>query len=297
MNRAGMTASLRDFGSLVKLSHSVFALPFALLSLLVATRGAPSWRLLGLVVVAVVAARTAAMAYNRWADRELDAANPRTKNRELPSGRLRPGGALALAAASSVLFLCACWLLGPVCFWLGGPVLVWLLLYSHTKRFTVLCHLWLGIALGLSPVAAWVAAKGSLTDLTAPLCLSAGVTLWVAGFDILYACQDESFDRAHGLKSLPAALGQAPSMEISSGCHVLAVLLFAAFGVLVNFGVPWFLGVGAAATLLVYQHRIVRPGRLERMQAAFFTANGCISVLMFAVGCIDLYFNFFRSLF
>jgi 4-hydroxybenzoate polyprenyltransferase len=289
VNAPALAASLRDFASLVKLSHSVFALPFALLSLLTATAGAPSPRLLGLVVVAVVAARTAAMAYNRWADRELDAANPRTRNRELPSGRMRPGAALLLLAAAAAVFLGACWMLGTVCFVGAFPVLGWLLLYSHTKRFTVLCHLWLGIALGLAPVAARVAATGTLTGLGPAFCLGGAVALWVAGFDILYACQDEAFDRAHGLRSLPAALGQARAMAVSSGAHVLAVVGFAAFGALAGLGAAWYVGVGAAAALLVHQHRIVRPGQLARMHAAFFTANGCISLAMFAAACADLY--------
>lgn len=279
-----------DFASLVKLSHSVFALPFALLSLLAATRGAPSWSLLGLVVLAVVAARTAAMAYNRFADRTLDAQNPRTAGREIPRGAIRPAAALALVAAGGAVFLGACRLLSPLCGWLGIPTLAWLLLYSHVKHFSWLCHLWLGVALGLSPIAAWVAADGAFSARTlAPLCLGIGVALWVAGFDILYACQDEAFDRQHGLHSLPARLGARRAMYVSRGLHALALLCFAAFGRLAPLGWLYQSGVVLSAALLVWQHRLLRPGDLSRIDAAFFTANGTIALGMFAAGCADLY--------
>ena len=191
----GLVGRAHAYASLVRLSHSVFALPFALLSLLVATDGRPSPLLLLLVVAAVVAARTAAMAFNRWADRELDAANPRTAGREIPRGVVRPQQALWLALGAGAVFLLACRLLSPLCFWLGLPTLAWLYGYSYAKRFSSLCHVWLGLALGLSPVAAWLAADGAFGPrLWTPVALGAAVALWVAGFDVLYACQ---IGRAH----------------------------------------------------------------------------------------------------
>lgn len=280
----------RDFASLVKLSHSVFALPFALLSLLAATAGRPSLPLLLLVVAAVVAARTAAMAYNRFADRDIDAANPRTSGREIPSGTVSSQAALWLTATASGVFLLVCWLLSPLCFWLGMPTLLWLLLYSHIKRFSSLCHLWLGMALGISPVAAWVAVDGEFSERTiAPLVLGIGVAFWVAGFDILYACQDEGFDREHGIRSVPARIGTARALWVSRGCHAIAVLGFVAFGWLVPLGVAYQVGTVLGAALLVWQHRLLRPGDLSRIQAAFFTANGTIAVVMFVAGALDLY--------
>jgi len=286
----GALSQLRDYGALIKLSHSVFALPFALLSLLVATSGRPGLRLLLLVVAAVVAARTAAMAYNRWADRDLDAANPRTAGREIPRGAIPARAALLLAAGAGLVFLIVAWLLGPVCFLFAVPVLGWLLLYSHMKRCTSTCHLWLGIALGLSPVAAWVAADGAWSlRLLAPIALGLAVSCWVAGFDVLYACQDEAFDRAHGLRSLPAALGAPRAMRVAQGLHVLAVLLFVAFGWLARLGVFYHVGTVVAAVLLCWQHRLLRPHDLLRIHTAFFTANGLLSFVMLAAGAADLY--------
>lgn len=287
---AGATPGVREFASLVKLSHSVFALPFALLSLLCATAGAPSFSLLALVVLAVVAARTAAMAYNRVVDREIDAKNPRTAGREIPRGVVGPAAALLLVAAAGAIFLLACWLLAPICFWLGLPTLAWLLLYSHLKRFTALCHWWLGIALGISPVAAWLAADGAFGVRTwAPAVLGMGVAFWVAGFDILYSCQDEEFDRANGLHSIPARFGARGAMWVSRALHLLALGCFAWFGAMVPLGFVYQAGVVLSAGLMVWQHRLLRPDDLSRIQTAFFTANGTIAIGMFAAGCIDLY--------
>ncbi|MEY4674458.1 MAG: hypothetical protein RL148_2242 [Planctomycetota bacterium] len=281
---------VRNSASLVKLSHSVFALPFALLSLLVATDGRPSLRLLGLVVAAVVCARTAAMAWNRWADRAIDAANPRTVGREIPRGAMSAGSVLALALGSVAAFLFVCWLLGPVCLAMGFPVVAWLLLYSHAKRFTWLCHLWLGIALGLSPVAAAVAAQGTLAAAWGgPALLGAAVALWVAGFDVLYACQDEGFDRQHGLHSIPAAFGARGARWCSRLLHAGAFVLLVAYGTVAGLGTGWTVGLALAAGLLGWQHWLLRSGDLTRIDAAFFTANGLLSAAMFAAACLDLY--------
>ncbi len=290
MTAVGAVGNARALASLVKLSHSVFALPFALLSLLAATAGQPSLRLLASVVAAVVAARTAAMAYNRYADRGIDAANPRTANREIPRGIVSAGAALSLAGGAGVVFLLVCWSLSPLCGWLALPTLAWLLGYSHVKRFSSLCHLWLGVALGISPLAAWLAADGAFSARTlAPAVLGAGVATWVAGFDVLYACQDEAFDRAHGLFSLPARLGARGAMWCARVLHCCAVAGFVGFGLLVPLGPVFLSGVGVAALLLVWQHRLLRPDDLSRIQMAFFTANGTIALLLFAAGCVDLY--------
>jgi len=288
---AAAVSRVRAYASLVKLSHSVFAMPFALLSLLVATDGTPSLRLLVLVVLAVVAARTAAMAFNRYADRHLDADNPRTQNREIPSGLVSARSALLLTIGSSASFLAICWLLSPMCMLLAVPTLAWLLGYSYAKRFSALCHLWLGIALGVSPVAAWFAADGEFSArLYAPVVLGVSVALWVAGFDVLYACQDDDFDRERGLRSLPVLLGRRGAMWISRLLHVLAPAGFLWFGAMVGLQQVYFGGVALAAGLLIWQHRLLRPNDLSRIQAAFFTANGSLAVVMFAAGCVDLYF-------
>jgi 4-hydroxybenzoate polyprenyltransferase len=287
---AAVLGRVRTYASLVKFSHSVFALPFALLSLLVASAGRPTWRTLGLVVAAVVAARTAAMAYNRWADRELDAANPRTAGREIPRGAVGARSARALAAAAGAVFLGCCIALAPLCGWLAVPTLAWLLAYSHVKRFSSLCHLWLGAALGIAPVAAWLAVDGAFGPrLVAPATLGAAVACWVAGFDVLYACQDEAFDRAHGLFSLPSRLGARGAMRVARLLHVLAFAGFVAFGLLAPLGAAYLAAAALAAGLLVWQHRLLRPGDPAHVQTAFFTANGTIAVAMFAAGCVDLY--------
>ena len=287
---SGVAGAVRDLAALVKLSHSVFALPFALLSLLAATAGRPSLRLLLGVLGAVVAARTAAMAYNRFADRAIDAANPRTAGREIPRGAVSPRAALLLVVGSSCAFLGCCALLSPLCLLLGMPTLAWLLAYSHIKRFSALCHVWLGAALGLAPVAAWVAADGAFGPrIWAPFVLGLGVACWVAGFDVLYACQDEEFDRAHGLRSLPARLGARGAMLAARGLHVAAFAGFVAFGGMVPLGPGWLGGLLAAGGLLVWQHRLLRPGDLRRIDMAFFTANGIIAILLFGAGCLDLY--------
>ena len=285
-----LSGRVRTFASLVKLSHSVFALPFALLSLLAATGGWPSLRQVALVVAAVVTARTAAMAYNRFADRHLDAANPRTANREIPRGVVSARQALVLTAVAAGAFVVICALLSVACLWLAVPTLAWLLGYSHVKRFSVLCHVWLGAALGLAPIAAWVAVDPVWSPrLLAPVVLGAGVLAWVAGFDVMYACQDEAFDRRAGLHSIPARWGAARALTVSRVLHAAALAGFVAFGVLVPLGGAFFAGTALAAILLVWQHQAVRADDLSRIGMAFFTANGMISIVLLAAGCVDLF--------
>lgn len=280
--------SARDYASLIKLSHSVFALPFALLALFVADKEPKAFTVL-MCLLAVVSARTSAMAYNRYVDRDLDAQNPRTANREIPSGAIPARRALGLALGSGVVFLLSCWALGPLCAAMGVPLLLWLLLYSHTKRFTAFCHLWLGIALGLAPLSAWVAARGTLDDLSTPLCLALGVTLWVAGFDITYACQDAAFDERHGLHSIPSRFGVRRSLWLARVLHLAAFALFAAFGQMASLKVAFPFGLAAAFLLLSWQHWLLRRGDLTHIHTAFFTSNGILSVVMLAAGAADIY--------
>lgn len=290
MTAAASRAGVRDWLSLVKFSHTVFALPFALIALLVASGGRPEPSVLGLVVLAMAAARSAAMAYNRWADREIDAENPRTRGREIPSGVLGPGAVLLFTAVCAGVFVWASAMLGPACLWLSGPTLVVLLGYSHAKRFTSLAHLWLGFALGIAPVAAWLAVRGVFTeDILAAVLLGVGVMVWVAGFDILYACQDEDFDRARGLHSIPVRLGAAGALALARGLHVLAALGFTGFGLVAARGPAFFVGLAGAGVLLVAQHRLVRPGDLARIDMAFFTMNGSVGLLLLAATAADLY--------
>ncbi len=269
----------------VKFSHSVFALPFAVAGACLAARdrdaGAllPDARTLVLVVLAAVAARTCAMSANRLADAALDARNPRTAGRPVPSGRLSRGSVALVAVTSAIAFQAIAWWLGPLCAALAPAVLAVLVGYSWTKRFTSLAHVVLGLSLGLAPAGAWLAVQGDFRGtLSIPIVLELGVVAWVAGFDLVYACQDASHDRASGLHSIPARLGVRRALAISAALHAAAVVLFAATGTLAGRGLVYFATVGVVALLLVVQHRMVRPEDLSRVDAAFFTVNGWVGV-------------------
>ena len=224
-------ARLSHYLSLIKFSHSIFALPFALMAYFTAARSEASWTTFALVVVCMVCARSAAMAFNRVVDRKTDAANPRTAGREIPAGIVGVRGAIWLTILSGAGFVVVAFLINPLCGFFSLPVLAFLLSYSYAKRFTSLAHLWLGLALGIAPVGAWVAHTGVLaTDLLAPIALGLGVAFWVMGFDILYSCQDEEFDREQGLHSIPGRFGRETALRISFVVHVLCVPLFWYFG-------------------------------------------------------------------
>jgi 4-hydroxybenzoate polyprenyltransferase len=277
-----LLSQVRETAEMIKIGHSVFALPFALASAALAMAAEGRWSLRAAlwIVVCAVAARTAAMAQNRLADARLDAKNPRTAARALPAGRVTRGFVLALVVASSAAFLAGAAQLNRLCLLLSPAVLLVLLSYPYAKRFTALCHLWLGVSLGLSPLGAWVAVRGSFEGLLTPLLLGGAVTLWTAGFDLVYACQDEAHDRRSGLFSGPARLGVAAALRLSAALHVLCAALLASV-LLANPDVSWLYGSGllAACALLLYEHAIVRPDDLSRVNVAFFTLNGLVSLL------------------
>jgi len=264
---------------MIKVEHSVFALPFALTGAMLAAQGWPSWRQTFWIVVAMVGARSSAMTFNRIADREFDAQNPRTEKRALPAGHLTLRFAVAFTVASSALLVLAAWELNPLAFKLSPVALSLLLLYSYTKRFTLLSHIVLGTCLGLSPVAAWIALRGDVS--WAVIILGAAVTLWVAGFDIIYACQDVAFDRAAGLHSVPKRFGIAAALYTSAALHLLMLALLVIVARMSGLGWIAMAGLLAVAVLLAYEHLLVKPSDLSRVNAAFFTINGYISVLFF----------------
>lgn len=270
----------------IKVSHSVFALPFALMGAFLAARGLPgAWTALW-TVVAAVAVRTAAMTFNRLADRRFDAANPRTASRALATGAIRPAEAWAVVGVSSAVFVAACALLNPATLRLAPFVLALTLGYSLAKRLTALAHLVLGAALSLAPLGGWVAAGGGLGEY--PLALSVAVLFWVAGFDVVYACLDETFDRGAGLHSIPARLGRPAALRLARAFHVLAFAGFAWTGWRCGLGAPYGLGLAAAGAALAWQHAILSPRDLSRLQLSFLTMNGVVSVVLFAATWVSL---------
>jgi 4-hydroxybenzoate polyprenyltransferase len=311
-----MLRTIRHLLEMIRFSHTLFALPFALLAALMAwTTPLPApgrdplsrvaadpppfrWQDLAGILLCMVAARSAAMAFNRLADRRIDAANPRTQSRHLPAGTLSLTSVVLFTAVSSAVFMAATLLFLPnrLPLYLSVPVLLFLLGYSYTKRFTSLAHFWLGAALMLAPVSAWIAIRGGVLlanpgDILPAVILGGAVLFWVAGFDIIYACQDADFDRQAKLKSVPAALGVRGALQLAAGLHAAALALF----VLLPLACPqvplgWFYwaGVGVVGALLVYEHALVRPSDLTRVNVAFFNINVVISIGLFVVGAIDL---------
>lgn len=280
---------LRDYFGLIKFSHSVFALPFALQGAWMASRGMPSARTLVLVVIAAVAARTAAMAFNRLVDRKFDARNPRTAGRELPAGKVSPRAAAALTAGAAAVFIAAAFALNPLSGLLSFPVLGVLLGYSLVKRFSALAHLALGLALGLAPLGAWLAVRGALgEDVPAVLFLALGVMLWVAGFDLVYACQDVEFDRRERLHSIPAKLGPRAALMLARVFHVTAIAAFALQAATFELGWVYWTALGVAAALLAWEHSLVSATDLSRIDLAFFAVNGWVGIALFVGLALDL---------
>lgn len=293
-----MLNQLRSYLEMIRFSHTLFALPFALLAAAMAWWANAAdmpprpFRLLDLagILVCMVSARSAAMAFNRWADRRIDALNPRTSARHLPSGRLSAAGVLAFTAVcglgfigGTLLFLPRNWI--PLA--ASVPVLAFLFGYSYAKRWTALAHFWLGAALMLAPLAAWVALRPEFHP--APLVLSLAVMLWVAGFDIIYACQDYAFDQQVRLRSVPARLGIATALRVAALCHAGMILLLLALPLVFSpLGWIYLSGVGAIVALLAYEHWLVRPDDLTRVNRAFFHVNAVVSLGLLAIGVIDL---------
>lgn len=285
---AGGTVMSR-YASFVKLPHTVFALPFALLGVLAASRVSPiTWRTVVLVVLAFSAARFAALGFNRIADRVFDARNPRTMQREIPRGAIAVESATAAVAIASIVFIVAAGLLNPLCLILAPVALAWILVYSYAKRFTHWPHLWLGLSLAIAPVGGWIAVTGRWsTPWWLLVAITVAVLTWVAGFDVFYALPDEAFDRDQGLHSAVVRLGQRRAILFGKSLHAVTIPALALFGWGAGFGVWYFIGVGVAAGILVYEHRLVRPGDLSRVDAAFFTMNGVMSLTVLGFAIID----------
>lgn len=276
----GAAANLAAFGRAIKISHTIFALPFALAAAWLVwqqqpvTVGQVLW-----IVVAMVGARSSAMGFNRMVDRKIDAANPRTADREVPSGRLGVAWGWGLTLGSAALLAFAAWMLHPLAFQLSPVVMAVLWGYSLTKRFTALCHVWLGFALGLAPICVWIALTGGVDR--APVLMAGAITTWVGGFDILYSLQDREYDGGVGLKSIPAALGEVGALVVSAVLHVGTVAFLAALPLTVGLGWPYWVGVAVIAGILVWEHTLVKPGDLSKMGKAFFQANSYVSVVFF----------------
>ena len=279
----------RAFGRMIKFSHSVFALPFALVS------GVAAWANVGvtltptdvvLLVVCMVSARTAAMGFNRIADRDIDAINPRTSGREIPVGKISLAEARAFTIAASITFIIASFLVNTLCGLLSLPLLALLLGYSLSKRYTAAAHFVLGLCLGMAPVGVWFALTGSFS--WAPVILGLGVTFWTAGFDIYYSCQDEKFDRETGLRSIPARVGSMRAIRLVRLVHLIAAAAFVAFGIVASLGVAFYVGIAGVIGILAYEAWLLRHGDLSRIDVAFFNLNGYVSVLFAIATLVDV---------
>lgn len=278
--------SLRSLAEMIRFEHSVFALPFALVGMMYAANGYPSGRILTLILIAMVSARTAAMTFNRIADVTFDSENPRTKNRALVTGEIRMQTAVVTLIVSVGVFIISAALINRLTLMLAPIALFVLLGYSYTKRFTPLCHLFVGLSLGIAPAAAWIAVTGVFS--WTPVCWLLGVTFWTGGFDVLYALQDEVYDRERGLKSLVVTLGAKNAILASRVFHTAAILFLVAAGVTVGTGLPYYAGCAFAGSLLLYEQSLVKPGDLSKLNLAFFTLNGYIAVSFFFFALIDV---------
>lgn len=275
------------FIKMIKLEHSLFALPFAFVGMILAANGLPSWNVILWVVVAMVGARSAAMGVNRYADAEIDARNPRTASREIPTGNISKKATLFYILVSLALYFTAAFMLNRLTAVLSPiPVLIFIL-YAYAKRFTNFCHVILGIALGLAPICAWIAVTGSID--TAPFILGAAVILWVAGFDILYAIQDIEYDRIEGLHSIPAVFGTGGSLIIARILHFAAICLFISLMAFTNLGYIYLAGVLLSGALMAYEHSLVSKDDLSKLNMAFFNMNAYISITIMIFTIIDIW--------
>ncbi|HXT18557.1 MAG TPA: UbiA-like polyprenyltransferase [Gemmatimonadaceae bacterium] len=301
-SREGQTFAHRGsrlvtYVNFVKLPHTLFALPFALVGVVLASYHAPvTWSGIGWIVLAFTCARFAAMGFNRIVDREIDARNPRTRQRELPSGALRVTEAIAAVSVASLLFVYAAWRLNPLCAMLSPLALAWVMFYSYTKRFTRWCHLVLGVGMSIAPVGGYLAITGAWsTPWWMLVALALAVATWGGGFDVLYALQDVEFDRGQGLYSLPSTLGERRALLFARALHLLTVTCLALVGAATfasaSGGSYYAIGVGVTAALLVYEHSLVKHDDFSRLDAAFFTMNGVISIVFFACVLVERLVN------
>ena len=305
-----MISLLSKWASFVKFSHTVFALPFALASMMLAARdqhGWPGWRVFLLVLAAMISGRTCAMAFNRIVDRRFDALNPRTAGRHLPAGAISMTSAVSLCLLSGAALVAASWMLNPLCFALSPVALFFICFYSLTKRFTDFTHVWLGVALAIAPVGAWLAVKGGVEFLPmiegklklshsafVPLVLALSVLLWLFGFDIIYATQDYEFDRAQGLRSLVVRWGPKNALGIAFIAHLLLWILLAIFGALAAFRLAYWLGLMVIGALLLAEHLLARRRDTRSVNVAFFKLNGTISTLFLGLVAVEVLFPWFR---
>lgn len=271
---------------LVKFEHTIFALPFAYMGVVLAQYRIPEFRIWFWVTLAMMGARTAAMGLNRLIDRDIDARNPRTQNRHIPQGLVKPLSVWVMVGLSLLLLLYSAWALNPLCFYLSPLAVLLLWFYSYTKRFTWMAHFVLGIVEAAAPIGGWIAVTGSLS--WPPLLIGAGLIFWLAGFDILYSLQDYEFDKKSGLYSIPAQFGIQNALFISSGLHLLTMLFFLFAGLALHSGIWYWLGTGLIAGLLIYEHAILHPRDLSRLNQAFFTVNGWVSVVLFMGSLLDV---------
>lgn len=283
--------AFQTYLEMIKIEHSVFALPFAMVGMVWGSvdgggTGWPGWRIFGLIVLCMVSARSAAMAYNRIADRDIDAINPRTKTRAIPSGLLTLRQSSLFFYASCIVFFVGAALLNTLTLVLSPVALFTILIYSRTKRFTHLSHFVLGLSLGIAPAAAWASVNGTLDWAVLPVCLA--VLFWTAGFDVIYSLQDEEFDRDNGLRSLPQTVGKRKALAVSRMCHVCAIAFLSAAVWILGAGVASWVGVSFAAVLLVYEQSLVKAHDLSRVNLAFFTLNGFVSIGFFLFVLVDL---------
>jgi 4-hydroxybenzoate polyprenyltransferase len=276
---------IRIILEMIKFEHTIFALPFAFTGAVLAANGIPPWRTVFWITVAMFGARSAAMGFNRWADRHIDAKNPRTKNRALPLGLVTPAQVIVFTAASSALLLFSARMLNPLVFYLSPAALAIVFFYSYTKRFTFLSHVFLGLAISLSPIGAWIAVTGTLEP--PALVLGGAVLCWLLGFDVLYALQDREFDRTAGLHSIPQRFGVRRSLWISRAAHTVTMAALIRLGLLLSLGWFYWGGVLVAFCLVVYEHALVRENDLSKLDIAFFNMNGYISVTIFLFTLLD----------
>jgi len=286
----GILSKTRTTLEMIKWEHSIFALPFAFTAVILAANGLPAWPIVLWILIAMIAARSCAMAFNRWVDAELDAANPRTRTRAIPAGLLSRQFVFGFTCVAALIFVLATAELNQLALYLSPLVLVVLLGYSYLKRITRWSHFGLGLALGLAPSAAWIAVRGSLDPRI--LVLTLAVTLWASGFDVLYACQDFEHDRSAGLHSLPQAIGIPSAFSAARAMHLATLALLAWFGWLFHFRTAGWFGIVAVALLLAYEHSLVSPRDLRRLNAAFFTMNGVIATVFLAFVAADLWLRF-----